>query len=367
VILGAGAAGLASVLALTGRLPGHDPITGSILLLEQATVGHGSSLENPGRGQGGFHYPDIATAEALQDLLADNLIRYPDRFTTFLSRTQDGSLGHSWYALLPDRTAHSSAPRSIFPSDQSRRLFEHLSARWDQMRRVQPVLESLGDGPFGQWVEPERAAAVLGTRQYERVAMTLEPSLEVPRFMAALRRDALADPRVTLHEHDRVLAIRRPGRTGQGARFLLDTVQDGRVTSIAARNLNVCAWEATEELLAPLGYQFDTLNRIKRAFRLRLGEGSARFPSTMAVYGSHAMFRNFYDGTGFATVGDLSNVNTRRLEHTEQALQDHIAHPDEVDAKTLPAQAVAALQRYFPALDVAEVVDIVYGCVKIFS
>ncbi len=70
VIVGAGAAGLASVLALTGRLPGHDPVAGSILLLERATAGHGSSLHNPGRGQGGFHYPDVATAEALQDLLA---------------------------------------------------------------------------------------------------------------------------------------------------------------------------------------------------------------------------------------------------------------------------------------------------------
>ena len=99
----------------------------------------------------------------------------------------------------------------------------------------------------------------------------------------------------------------------------------------------------------------------------RLAAASIGFPTIIALYGSHAMVRNFGDGTALATIGDLSNVNTRRLEHVEQQLHTLIANRHDEDATVLAQKAVEALARYFPALQVEEVEDIQYGCVKIFS
>ncbi|MEA3411542.1 MAG: FAD-dependent oxidoreductase [Pseudomonadota bacterium] len=368
VVVGGGSAGLASVLALTGRLPQCDPVDGSILLLDAGSLGHGTSLNNPGRGQGGFHYPDIATAEHLQDLLVHNLTVYPDRFASHISRLDDGEIGRSWYALLPHEPYRPDIPRSIVSEDASRRLFEHLAARWNQLRRVNPALEVLGTSPFMEWVGPDRAKMVTGTTMYDRVAVTLEPGLDVPAFMAALEEDVKGESRVTILEHDRLTHIERLTKpAGDGARFVLETVHEDDVYRVRGRNVNICAWEDTEELLTPLGFEFDTLNRIKRGFHVRLDPSSRDFPSTIAVYGSHAMFRNLYDGTGFTTIADLTNVNTHRLRDTEAEFSDYVAHRHHVDEETLKAQVHEVLNRYFPALEVREVADVVYGCVKIFS
>lgn len=365
LIVGGGAAGLACGLALTGQLNNQELTDRPIVLLDAHRIGHGSSWHNPGRGQGGFHYPDRRTSEDLQDLLVHNLTRYPQWFADHLSRTPAGELQRSWYAVLSD-DASAGKPWSIIPNHETVESFEYLSCRWDQLRQQNPQLGLLGEGPFMEWVDPAEAAATMGTDQYVRVARTLEPSLDVAPFIDGLRDAVTADPRVSTLEHDQVLGIERLENDPTGARFLVRTLHDGEMINIRTRNLNICAWEATEELLAPLGYQFGTLNRIKRAFVLDLGEGSRHFPSTIAVFGPHIMVRNFYDGKAYCTVANVSNVLKERVPDVDARLTDLITHKHD-DQHLLRDQVRAALDYYYPGLEVTNISDPEYGVVKVFS
>jgi hypothetical protein len=141
-----------------------------------------------------------------------------------------------------------------------------------------------------RWIPREEAEVIIGTGQYASTAVTLEPSIDVVGFLDAMCTELDDDDRINIVDHDAVTYITRLDAEPDGARFLLRTICRGEPLAIRARNVNVCAWEPTEDLLAPRGYEFESLNRINRGFRLRLGEASLRFPSTIAVFGSHALF-----------------------------------------------------------------------------
>ena len=356
VILGGGSAGMASVLALSGQLCPPASPHGGILILDQADQASGSSSHNPGRLHGGFHYPDPDTAFSLQDLLIHNLAAHGDRIIPHLALAGDDSLDTNWYAVLAD---DDQGPHSIFPTGQTVATFEALAQRWEDASARLPQLKALGDGPFAEWVLD---ADDWFAPRTERVARTLEPNLDVPSFLRALSEDALSPAGVDLITHDRVLSVTRLS----GGGFELLSRHAGDLVTIRARRLNISAWEATEQLLQPLGYQFDTLNRIKREFRVRLGPSAEGHPSALTVYGPHAMIRNLHDGTGIVTAGHLSNVNTRRLPDTETTLRRLIrAAPDDRDS--VSTEVLDHLRSYYPRLDITEITDVEYGVVKVFS
>ncbi len=365
VIVGGGVAGLTSALALRGDIGGQAITEDPVVVVEKAAVGQGASTTNPGFFHGGFEYFDRTTSAQLQDLLAYNLTDHRRIVWPSLRRGRSG-LDRNCYAVLPDRRSSTGGPLSIVPNATTFAHFEWLAARWDKLRNHNEELRLLGDGPFMRWLNSTEINSLFGPAPYERVAGTLEPSIDVVAFLNDLKL-AVKNHDVSIFEQTRVDRISRLDRRVDGARFLVSATRNGERFTLLARNVNCCAWDGTESLLAPLGYKFDTINRIKRAFVVNLAPESHRYPTCMVVSGPHATLGNLGTGKAFLTLGELSNLNTHRLDNADLVLDEYRKKRFEADSSALDGFVRDSVATYFPGLHIEGLADIVYGVVKVQS
>ncbi|MGL3199017.1 MULTISPECIES: FAD-dependent oxidoreductase [Curtobacterium] len=347
-VLGAGAAGCATALALAHA--GHD-----VTLVDRRGLLEGTSNGTPARLGLGFHYADRATALLLLEHTIDFVTRVPG--CTLGDRPDAPAfLRHARYFIARD---------SLFSPEEIRSTHSALAERYAELWADHDGALPYGDpAAFVRELAPEEYA---GDTAAERVVAgfdTREVLMDWPHVRRGLVAALAAEPRVRVVTGAEATGLELRS-TGHAVVHLRDV--DGAATDLDAALVVDCTWENIDRLTASAGLPVndEAVNRLKALLELRLPESIAELPSTFFCIGPFAMFSNMGDGRGMVTYAPHTNVHAYPagdgVADIMRALDG--ATPAGVQQE-LAQRILDGVSRFIPAMADAEPVGLRYGVVR---
>jgi len=350
-VIGAGAAGFSAALELSGR--GHH-----VTLIEQDTLGSGSSGRNPGRMGHGFHYADINTAITYLRSSVKVQRRYPG-YLIGQDLPVDTPVRHGRYFI----TKNSDSPK-----EDIIRTYEALHQEYTRL-----IEEDKNNEVFGP---SERFFRVIQPDEYERdvnrdiVDIGIETSEHLfnwKKFLLDIRAIIQTTPNITLYENTRVEAIERAGH--EKPRFRIKTrTKENQVQLFETDYLINSTWQNIEYLNDQIGLRMmpdSRTNRLKVLLVVQLPESLKNSHSMFFCMGQHCMISNMGDGRAMMTYARVTNMETScnlSLSYNAQRLLNGGATQKEKD--TIAQQILAGVSQYIPQMANAVVEDVVFGVVQ---
>ncbi|GAA3342178.1 hypothetical protein GCM10017714_29390 [Curtobacterium pusillum] len=347
-VLGAGAAGCATALALAHA--GHD-----VTLIDRRGLLEGTSNGTPARLGLGFHYADRATALLLLEHTVDFVTRLPGSTLADRPGAPD-SVRHARYFIARD---------SLFTPDELRGTHRALAARYAELWQ-----EHEGRLPYG---EPEQFLRELAPEEYEHDTATArvvagfdtrEVLMDWPHVRRALLDAVTAEPRVRVVTGAEVVGVDRHAPFRSVVR-----IEDaaGRAAQLGASLVVNCTWENIDRLTASAGLPVnaEAVNRLKALLELRLPASLVDLPSTFFCIGPFAMFSNMGDGRGMVTYAPDTNVRAYPagdgVAEIMRALDGQTSRKADDE---LAARILAGVASFIPGMAGAEPLALRYGVVR---
>lgn len=350
VVIGAGAAGISSALELAER--GY-----KVDLIEQNTLGSGSSGRNPGRMGHGFHYVDIDTAI----LYLRSSIQVQRKYPNYLVGQElpfDAPIRHGRY-FITKNSDHS--PETILKTYEAIR---------DEYQRL--IAEDKDNEVFGP---PEKFFRILEPHEYadhvnsDIVSVGIETAEHLfnwHTFAIDIKATILAHPNITLHENTKVENITR-GKYGE-ERFLFH-IRNGDSTGMFKSDYLVnSTWHNIEYLNDKLGLPMlpnSRTNRLKTLLKVTLPDSLREVNSMFFCMGQHCMISNMGNGQAMMTFARVTNLDAScdltLSENTQRLLDGGATQAEKNDIAQQMLQGVA---HYIPQMAHATVDDVMFGIVQ---
>lgn len=347
-VLGAGAAGTATALALAHA--GHD-----VTLVDRRGLLEGTSNGTPARLGLGFHYADRATALLLLEHTIDFVTRIPG--CTLADRPGAPAwIRHARYFIARDSLF---SPAEILSTHRA--LETRYAELWAEHDGALPYGAPEG---FVRELAPEEYADDTATEQVVAGFDTREVLMDWPHVRRGLLAAIDREPRIRVVTGAEVTGVEL--RSGWRHRVALRH-GDGTTTDLDTSLVVNCTWENIDRLTASAGLPVngEAVNRLKALLELRLPETIAQLPSTFFCIGPFAMFSNMGDGRGMVTFAPDTNVRAYPagdgVEEIMTALDG--GTPEDVQ-RELARRILHGVSRFLPAMADAEPAGLRYGVVR---
>lgn len=350
VVMGAGAAGISSALELAAR--GYH-----VDLIEQNTLGSGSSGRNPGRMGHGFHYVDIKTAI----LYLQSSIQVQRKYPGYLIGEEldfDHPVRHGRYFIMKD---------SDHPTETILHTYEAIRSEYKRL-----IAEDKDNQVFGP---PEQFFRILEPHEYadhvnyDLVDIGIETAEHLfnwQRFATDIKVTIQANPNITLYENTKIENITR-GAFGE-ERFHVHT-RNGDVSRVFKSDYLVnSTWQNIEYLNDKIGLPMEPesrTNRLKTLLKITLPESLRNANSMFFCMGQHCMMSNLGNGQAMMTYARVTNMDAScdlTLNENTQRLLNGGATPAEKD--NIAKQMLEGVAHYIPEMANAVVDDVLFGIVQ---
>ena len=372
VVLGGGIIGCMSALELANN-------GNNVTIIEQLPeLLSGTSDKTPGRLGLGFHYlaeSGLRTAKEYMEETISFARRFPDCIVGRDGGEATRHLTHGRYFFTPDTFVPSDAtPKdgTILTAEQKQEItlanIKELQRTYAALVAADPANEVFG--------KPEDFYRVLDKKEYEgdvsthRVLFgveTRESLLDWKKVKARLSDEIKRHPKIRVQCNSKVLGLARNSK-GDYA-ITTHNSETGKTNKPQYFRLMVNAtWENIEALNAKLGIvkKDSGSNRLKFITKIQLPEAMRNKPSMFFGMGSHAMFTNNGDGTGFITHALLTNHGSSTKPDIPKGWKRLLRNglpPDQ--AESYGRSMLTGVVGYIPGLKDATVISVTAGIVKI--
>ncbi|MBA2648672.1 MAG: FAD-binding oxidoreductase [Legionella sp.] len=350
-IIGAGVAGIGAALELAER--GY-----KVTLIEQETLGFGSSSRNPGRMGHGFHYIDADTAK----MYLRASIQVQRKFSGYLvgkDKPFDHPLRHGRYFITKNS---DNSPEEIL------RTYQAISEEYQRL-----IAEDPHNAVFGP---PEKFFRILKPSEYEGLVNpdivelgveTAEHLFEWSHFSKDIHKKISAHKNIRLLEYNEVTHIEKG--TLEEPRFTLHvTTKCGESKKYKCDFLINSTWQNIEKLNAQIGISMipgARTNRLKCLLIVKLPESLLNANSMFFCMGQHCMFSNMGNGFGMMTFAQVTNMEASSdLElslQSQRLLNNEATCQEKYD---IARQMLKGVSKYIPEMANATIVDVKYGIVQ---
>ena len=355
VIIGAGAAGIGAVLELAER--GH-----RVTIIEQATLGSGTSGSNPGRMGHGFHYVDVDTAI----MYLRESIRVQRKFSDYLVGKNlpfDHPIRHGRYFIMKN---------SDNPPAQILETYQKIQAEYIRLIKEDPENQVFGPPEtFFRILDPSEYKDDVTPDMVEVGIETAEHLFDWKAFTRDLKAKMLANENITLCENTEVVRIER-GELDQ-SRFALHVKErvgaKKNVEAIIAADYVVnSSWQNIDKLNEQIGLRMvpgERTNRLKALLVVKLPPSLVDANSMFFCMGQHCMFSNLGNGYGMLTYGPATNMDVfsgvNLSAHAHQLLKGDAS----LEEKNKIAEAIQnGVAKYIPEMAKAGIIDVKFGIVQ---
>lgn len=355
VVIGAGAAGFSAALELARR--GH-----KVKLIEQATLGSGSSGRNPGRMGHGFHYVDIETAKMYLRASIQVQRTYPN-YLIAKDLPFDHPFRHGRYFITKDS---DNPPKMILET------YEKIRQEYIRLIKEDPKNQVFGP--------PEKFFRILDAAEYNHLVNpdlvemgieTAEHLFDWQAFAKDIKAVILANENIELCEHTEVIQISRGAL--HEPRFLLHLKSNVDNTAeteslLYADYIVNSAWQNIERLNDQIGLPMvpgARTNRLKSLLLVKLPESLINANSMFFCMGQHCMFSNMGNGYGMMTFANVTNMEASvglNLSDYANRLLDGKA--SEAENARVSQAMLEGVSRYIPQMANATIVDVKFGIVQ---
>ena len=354
ITIGAGAAGLSAALELAER--GY-----SVTLIEQATLGSGSSGRNPGRMGHGFHYLDINTAKMYLRASIQVQRKYPSYLIgKELERSHPIRRGRYFITKNSDHSV-----------EQILNTYKHIKDEY-----IRLIEEDPNNAVFGP---PEDFFRILNPIEYEGQVNpaivelgveTAEHLFDWQSFAKDIKKTILAHKNITLLENAEVVGIER-GDMNQ-PRFLLHVKKKSEHTTtnltFQTNYLVNSTWHNIEKLNDQIGItmvQGARTNRLKCLLIVKLPESLITANSMFFCMGQHCMFSNLGNGYGMMTFAHVTNMEASTdltlSDYANRLLNDELSVTERA---SISQSILAGVASYIPGMAKATIIDLKFGIVQ---
>jgi glycine/D-amino acid oxidase-like deaminating enzyme len=354
IVMGAGAAGFSATLELAER--GYE-----VILIEQATIGSGSSGRNPGRMGHGFHYVDIETAKMYLTASIQVQRKYPN-YIVGKELPPSDPLRRGRYFITKN---------SDNSSDQILATYEKIKEEYIKLIAVDPANKVFGEPEdFFRILEPAEYAEQVNMDIVEIGIETAEHLFDWEPFVKDIRKKINANDKITLYENTEVVKIER-GEVGQ-PRFSIHVKTD-RSSPVSNLVFNTdylvnSTWQNIEKFNDQLGLPMipgARTNRLKALVVVKLPEPLLRVNSMFFCMGQHCMFSNLGNGFGMVSFANITNMETScgiNVSENTNRLLNGGATDSEINS--ISTQILNGVSTYIPGMANATIVDVKFGIVR---
>lgn len=355
VVIGAGAAGLNAALELARR--GH-----KVKLIEQATLGSGSSGRNPGRMGHGFHYVDVDTAKMYLRASIQVQRAYPN-YLIGKDLPFEHPFRHGRYFITKDS---DNPPQMILET------YEQIKQEYTRLIKEDSKNEVFGPPEkFFRILEPAEYHDLVNHELVEMGVETVEHLFDWQAFAKDIKAEILANENIELYEYTEVTQIER-GELHE-PRFILhlknkaDDVAEAESLLCADYIVN-SAWQNIEHLNDNIGLSMVPglrTNRLKSLLLVKLPESLVNANSMFFCMGQHCMFSNMGNGYGMMTFANVTNmeasVGLNLSGYANRLLEGKATKAERASVSQAMLDGVS---KYIPQMANATIVDVKFGIVQ---
>lgn len=355
IVMGAGAAGFSAALSLAER--GYN-----VKLIEQNTLGSGTSGRNPGRMGHGFHYVDVETAKTYLRASIQVQRKYPN-YLVGKDLPEDNPLRHGRYFITKN---------SDYPPEEILATYEEIKKEYQRLIAEDPANQVFGPpDKFFRVLEPHEYENDVNMSNIARGVETAEHLFNWQDFAADIKRKILDNPNITLYENTEIVDIER-GELDE-PRFTLHAIkrEENSVESKETFHTDFLVnstWQNIEKLNDKLGLRMipgSRTNRLKCLLVVKLPESLRDVNSMFFCMGQHGMFSNLGNGYGMMTYAKVTNMGTFHgldMDENTKRLLDGQATASEKEK--IAREMLEGITNYIPAMAEAEIVDVKFGIVQ---
>lgn len=355
VVIGAGAAGFSAALELARR--GH-----KVKLIEQATLGSGSSGRNPGRMGHGFHYVDIETAKMYLRASIQVQRTYPN-YLIAKDEPFDHPFRHGRYFI----TKNSDSPPEMILD-----TYEKIRQEYARLIKEDPKNQVFGPPEkFFRILDPDEYNNLVNPELVEMGIETAEHLFDWQAFAKDIKAEILTNENIELCEHTEVMQISRGALNERRFLLHLKSKADNSVETeslLDADYIVNSAWQNIERLNDQIGLPMvpgARTNRLKSLLLVKLPESLVNANSMFFCMGQHCMFSNMGNGYGMMTFANVTNmevsVGLNLSDHANLLLDGKAS---EMERACVSQAMLDGVSRYIPEMANANIVDVKFGIVQ---
>lgn len=351
VIIGGGAAGIATALELAQR--GY-----LVTIFEKSELGSGASGRNPGRMGHGFHYADKDTAIAY--LRASVLVQrtYPG-YLLDQDKPFDSKLRHGRYFI----TKNSDQPK-----EKILETYEAIKQEYKRLIDEDPANEVFGPvESFYRILDPSEYFHEVNMDIVELGIETSEHIFNWMAFLADIRKRLIQHPNIKLCEFTEVTKIERNG-LGQ-SRFTIEAkTSKGYQIYLETNYIVNSTWHEIKRLNDQIGLRMipgERTNRLKTLLVLNLPPSLEHSNSMFFCMGQHCMISNLGGRRAMATYARVTNLETSSgltmSAHAERLLNGGATEQEKL---YIARKMVEGISHYIPQVANAIIIDLKFGIVQ---
>lgn len=370
-ILGAGAGGVGSALAIAKKLKSEGIPFEIHLIDKESEILRGSSDKTPGRAGLGYHYKDPKTGKLYMDATIEFEQEYP-RCLRGSDKLQDHFMRQGYYVVMKeskDLPEDKKQFGSLFPVEETLKTYDELKEHYTKKCKENPLLKEVFGEPESFHIthkgeDMKQFSNTINLGNVAAVVHTRETLLDWPATRERLCKEVKGIDEIKIHTNTKINTV---SRNGEG--YSIKTTENGQEKSLKFDYVVNSLWENLEEMDSQMGFETrERTNRLKTIVTVDLPHELKEQSSVFFCMGAHCMFSNMGDGTGMITYAPITNMkHTTEINLDEEFKYYLYGKATKEEKDSLAKKIINGVSQYLPKMKDAKLIKIGFGNIKTYG